>query len=417
MAVSHIDANQRAYGPQNSAIPGSPVQYFINPVGIQSIILSAIELGPSTQLTTNSLEAMSANAMLSPQKGSPSHITFPLVQGMAFVTALYVQLMPSIQSAVIFRTVTQVGSPRPGILKYRIVLEDGKNWLLYAIPTDGQDPKLKLVSSTQIQGVRGWTGMIQVSKNPLGADGEKSYDSSAGVYASSTAVSASVIESTGTYNIRWTKSGFVRGQSLLMFALPHHIQSLARETAGGRTTLQIQTTTKGLATAILADSWMLVQSDLPMDIGFAPWTPSTGTKTHISSKAQAMIQRVAISEINQDIDGQTNLDSMYFSGKALSKFATLIYTMHDMLNQKEAAMQGLTRLQAAFARFVSNQQMFPLVYDTVWKGVVSSAGYSGDLNQDFGNTGYNDHHFHYGKDLPYNLSVSFSPLSSSISNI
>jgi endo-1,3(4)-beta-glucanase len=37
------------------------------------------------------------------------------------------------------------------------------------------------------------------------------------------------------------------------------------------------------------------------------------------------------------------------------------------------------------------------VYDTVWRGAVSSASYTtGDSGQDFGNTYYNDHHFHYG---------------------
>ena len=396
MAISHIDPNQRAYGPQNNAIPGSPVQYFINPVGIQSIILSAIEFGSSTKLTTNALKAMSANAVLWPQAGSKSYVTFPMVQGMGFVTALYVDLMPSIQSAVFYRSVTQVSSPRAGIFKYRILLEDGKSWLLYAISADGQNPYLKLVSSTQIQGTRGWTGMVQVAKNPLGAEGEKQHDLSAGVYASYADVSASVAGTTGIYKIQWKKSGSLQGQNLLMYALPHHLRSFASSTANKQTALQLQTTTKGIATAILADNWTLVETNLPTDVSFAPWTPSARSKVAISSRVQAVIQQVANSEINQDIDGQTNLDSMYFSGKALSKFAILIYTMHDMLNQKEAAMQGLARLKAAFARFANNQQIYPLVYDTVWNGVVSSGGYSGNVLQDFGNTAYNDHHFHYG---------------------
>ena len=400
MAISHIDDSQRAYGPQNHAIPGSPVQYFINPVGIQSIILSAIELGSSTVLTTSSLQAMSANARLSPQTGSKSGIEFPLVQGMGFVSALYVNLMPSIQSAVQFRTVTLVGSPRADVFKYRLLLEDGKNWLLYAIPADGQDPKLKLVSSTQVQGKRGWQGTIQVARNPIGPGGEGIYDTSVGVYATQATVSASVSGTTGTYAISWTKGGFTRSQPLVMFALPHHIQSFDSHTASKKTALHLQTTTKGVATAILTDSWTLVESNLPTDIGFAPWSPSTRSRTTLSANAGFFIQDVANSEISQDIDGLTNLDSMYFSGKALSKFATLIYTMHDMLGQKDAALQGLTRLKAAFARFVNNEQIHPLVYDTVWKGVVSSGGYpAGDSGQDFGNTYYNDHHFHYGTSL------------------
>lgn len=179
LAVSHIDANQRASGPQSTAIPGAPVQYFINPIGIQSLVLSAIELGPSTILTTRSLKAFSSNAILSPQADSSSSITFPLVQGMAFVTGIYHELMPAIQSSVFFRTVTQVAAPRAGIFKYKITLEDDKSWLLYAKPNNGQDPRLQLMSHTLLQGIRGWSGTIQIAKNPAGASGESIYDGSA----------------------------------------------------------------------------------------------------------------------------------------------------------------------------------------------------------------------------------------------
>ena len=43
LSVTHIDASQRAYGPDGSA---DPVEYYINPIGIQSIVFSAAELGP-----------------------------------------------------------------------------------------------------------------------------------------------------------------------------------------------------------------------------------------------------------------------------------------------------------------------------------------------------------------------------------
>jgi len=127
MSISHVDADQRAYGPPNTSIPGSPVQYFINPLGIQSIILSAAELGSSTVLTSDSLKAFSANIHLQPQAGASGSITFPLVQGMAFVTSCYNRLQPVIQSGVIFRSVVAAGTVR-NMFKYRIVLEDGKNW-------------------------------------------------------------------------------------------------------------------------------------------------------------------------------------------------------------------------------------------------------------------------------------------------
>lgn len=396
LAVSHIDADQRVPGPPNTAIPRAPIQYFINPIGIQSLVLSAIELGPSTVLTTRSLEAFSSNAILSPQANSASSITFPLVQGMAFVTGIYNNLMPAIQSSIFFRTVTQVASPRAGVFKYNIKLEDNKNWLLYAKPNDGQDPRLQLMSNTLLQGLRGWSGTIQIAKNPAGSHGESIYDGSAGVFPTTAAVSGFVSGNEGTYRIHWTKSGLTN-LPLLTYALPHHIQSFDYTTSRSRTKIQLQTTTKGVATAVIGDSWNLVEQDLPIDLSFAPWTPMTRSKTTLSDGALRLIQQVAASEINQDYSSQTNLDSMYFSGKALAKFATIIYTTNDLLRQQSLAIQGLDELKGAFARFATNQQIYALVYDTVWKGVVSNGSYiTGDSGQDFGNTYYNDHHFHYG---------------------
>lgn len=396
MAVSHIDANQRAYGPPNKKLPGAPVQYFINPIGIQSIILSAIELGNSTRLTSNSLEAFSVNAVLSPQADSLSSITLPLVQGMGFVTGVYKNLMPAIQTSIFFRKVLQVASPRAGVYKYHITLEDGKIWLLYATPSNGQDPSLKLVSTTKLQGLRGWSGAIQVAKNPSGPIGEANYDGSAGVLPVTAAVSGSVSGTKGSYKIQWAKAGLTKFP-LLMYALPHHIQSFDGPTSNGKRSMQLQTTTKGIATAVVGDSWTFLESNLPTDMGFAPWTPMTKSSTTLSSAAMSLIHQVAVSELNQDYEVQTNLDSMYFSGKALAKLATLIYATHDLLKKPDLALQGLKQLKAAFARFATNKQRYPLAYDSVWNGIVSSGSYvTGDPGLDFGNTNYNDHHFHYG---------------------
>ena len=94
---------------------------------------------------------------------------------------------------------------------------------------------------------------------------------------------------------------------------------------------------------------------------------------------------------------QSDLNSMYYAGKALSKFATLVWTINDIADNPGLAAAGLANLKSAFAIFVDQQQPYPLVYDTVWGGVVSSASYiTGNSGDDFGNTYYNDHHFHYG---------------------
>jgi endo-1,3(4)-beta-glucanase len=85
-----------------------------------------------------------------------------------------------------------------------------------------------------------------------------------------------------------------------------------------------------------------------------------------------------------------------------------------LLKNPKLAQSGLTDLKAAFQRFITNRQQFPLYYECEWfhvelehrikltskagwGGIVSSASYkTGDSGIDFGNTFYNDHHFHYG---------------------
>lgn len=400
LAVSHVEPNQRGYGPSNTAIPGQPVKYFINPIGIQSIILSAIELASSTILTTDNLLAFSVNANLLPSSGSSAKITFPLVQGMGFVTGIYTNLQPAIQSSVFFRSVVLVGSLYGEIVKYRITLEDNKTWLVYARSNDGRDPQLSFVSRILLRGVPNWRGTIQIAKNPIASAGEQVYDASAGIYATNATITGSANGVASVYQLGWTKAGFVSRNpppKLIMFALPHHLQSLdgTGYTAPVVTAVKLQTTTKGVATAVVGDSWNLLES-LPTGIGFAPWAPST-QRTSLSEGAKRLIKDVATAELKQDVEAQSNLDSMYFSGKALSKFATLVYAVHDILEVPSLAEEGLSRLKVAFARFVTNKQIYPLVYDIVWKGIVSSCTYvTGNSGLDFGNTFYNDHHFHYG---------------------
>jgi endo-1,3(4)-beta-glucanase len=142
---------------------------------------------------------------------------------------------------------------------------------------------------------------------------------------------------------------------------------------------------------------------------------------------------VAIQEISQNMLQQTNQSSLYFSGKvrkithstqprsdrgevqALAKFAVMIVTINDLLKDKALAQTGLSQLKLAVARFAENKQQHPLVYESkvsrclfdersvsnavqgAWGGVVSTETYTtGNSGADFGNTYYNDHHFHYG---------------------
>lgn len=399
MSISHIDADQKVDGPQNNAVPGDPVHYYVNPLGIQSVIISAAELGSSAVMTSDSLEAFSANINLQPSAGSTSRVSFPVAQGMAFITALYTELTPAIQSSIFFNRIEGPFFPKAGIWKYRLYLEDQKQWIMYVMPSDGKtDPNIKLSSSTLLSGNPGFTGTIQIAKNPLASiQSEGVLDASVGVYPVAGKIQGFADGDTASYSLAWDKGGeFASNTSLLMYALAHHVESFDDTTKSAVTSLQLDTTTKGLATAILADAWTMVESNLPTTMGFAPWSQGQNIVS-LSGSAQEDIQPIAAAEISQDIDKQSNLNSMYYSGKALSKFAQILYTMNDLTDQKSLAAAGLVKLKSAFAVFSTNKQQFPLVYDTAWKGVVSSASYvTGDSGVDFGNSYYNDHHFHWG---------------------
>ncbi|KAE8444064.1 hypothetical protein EG329_000932 [Mollisiaceae sp. DMI_Dod_QoI] len=399
MSIQHIDASQRVFGPNPSA---NPAQYFINPIGIQSVVLSATELGASTTLSMDSLTAFSANVNLLPNPGAAPAITFPLAQGMGFVTGIFNGATPLLQTGVFFRSITKATTgPKPGVTKFSIQLEDGKIWLVYAYSPSGAGLDFTVVNNGLAQATSGFNGIIQIAKSTSSAS-EALYDAACGAYPITTALSGVANGVTGSYTLLFSAAG-MPNTKLLMFALPHHVQSFDPNTAAGVTSFKLDTTTKGAATAVVGNSWTMIEN-LPVGMGFGPWNPSAGnpggqgsTEFSFSQSTMAAMSAVAQSEISQNMSTQSNLNSMYYSGKALAKFAQITYALEALLDQPALAQSGLNELKAAFAVFAENRQQFPLVHETAWGGIVSSASYvTGDSGVDFGNTYYNDHHFHYG---------------------
>lgn len=295
-----------------------------------------------------------------------------------------------------FNTITPLASPAAGVTKYRLLLDDGNTWLLYATATNGSGLALTLLNTTRLEASGSFTGIIQVAKNPGNvAAQEVSYDSSAGAYATTATLSGWVDGASGSYTLSWAKVA-VNNSPLLMMALPHAIQSMDLTTLAGLTTIQLQTTTKGLATGVIGDSWTLVEPSMPVDIGFGPWNARTGSTNTIPAAAMTAIKTAGISDLSQDMNNQSNLNSMYYSGKALAKFAAAIYAVHDLAGDVSTAQAGLAKLEDAYELFANNTQTYPLVYESQWGGVVSTASYvTGDDGDDFGNTYYSDHHFHW----------------------
>jgi endo-1,3(4)-beta-glucanase len=214
---------------------------------------------------------------------------------------------------------TQVAKdPKTNVRKFNFVLEDGTTWRLYAYKTKGDPLNLTVTNNGLASSSKPFYGLIQIAKDPKSSKSEAVLDNGCGIYATGMTISGSAVGTKGTYSFNWSKSGHTSG-NLWMFALPHHLTSFDAATTASIRDYKLQTPTKGVATIVGGTKWTMVEPSMPVNMGFAPWDPSTGSKG-LSTKAKTTIKPIAQSEVSQDMIAQTNLDSMYFSGKVSDGF-------------------------------------------------------------------------------------------------
>ncbi|KAH7135582.1 endo-1,3(4)-beta-glucanase 1 precursor [Dendryphion nanum] len=390
MNIAHIEEQELVYG------EGNPARAYINPRR-QSLIITAPELDRLSGLTTDTHLPFSVNINLVHRStGEEPKITFPVVQGMGFVTASFRSATPIIQCpGKGFKSISQP-VPVGKSTKFRIKDDDGRDWVAYVNPVPGLEYDTSSFIATDEHnfiGPSNFKGTIQIAKNPLGPEGEAIYDKAAGSFAAEAILTGTIDDIKGKYTLSYTRVG---QSPLLMFVLPHHIQSLDSDLKPNVTKLQLRTTTKGIATAIWGEKLTFLEPNLPTTMGFAPWTPTINLpRLRQFAQSVPLLTTIALQDMHAAIALETPPDSMYFAGKTLAKFATILFVLKDILNNP-GYVEGLTKLKAEMARYIQNKQKHPLFYDDDWKGLVSNAGFTEGPGADFGNTYYNDHHFHYG---------------------
>lgn len=367
LTVSHVTAEQRVFGPpaaecQHHGRPDGTAAagYYFSPPIVQNIVLDAAELGAGTTLTVEDLTHMSA--MVSVRPGGAAQrpaVQFPLVQGQGFVTGLYDGSRPVVRSAMAITSVDGLvpdaatgGAAGSGhavvgrggaVRRFVLHMNDGAAWLLYARHRPGTAP-LVLQRTAHIgvlEARQAFCGLLQVARAMPGPRRpvEQSilvYDRSAGVYATGVVLSGRTAATDGhvgrpdgSYRFGFAKAPAVGGSGaqqkeppLLMFALPHHRASFDERTRVASTYVELQTPTNGIARAVAADAWTMVEPDLAPDLGFLPWDPQTRrtVRSLSSSAVRQTIWAVARHELSEDMDAQSDLDSVYFSGKVLRTF-------------------------------------------------------------------------------------------------
>lgn len=391
LAISHTIDKQFVVGPENGS------QFYFSPLGICSMGLTAVEMDNGARMTVNDTQDLSCHLTFSGQ-GSNGRLEVPLVQGMGFVTGIYRGLRPKISSLVGFDKVEKLPAPKPTMQKYKFTLFNGITWLMYVtVPRGVEEPMFYLTEEKSfVANIAGNGIIVQLASAPAGS--EAAYDKAAGRYVTSASITGDVFDngSKGVYRIQYEAEGKSVDGKPLVFAAPHHVSSFTNQMVSKQANIQLDSTNMGKLTGYISHVLEMIEV-LPNFIGFQPYSSFKASSMNIGANERNLIGQVATQELQMaDMLNECHLDSMYFSGKKLDKYAQIIFTCKYILRDDNLAKLGLEKLKEAFGRFSQNKQKFPLVYDTTWKGLISVAGLNGDPLQDFGNSYYNDHNFHYG---------------------
>ncbi|CAI4616913.1 ASN_HP2_G0034930.mRNA.1.CDS.1 [Saccharomyces cerevisiae] len=385
LAANHTLASQRVFDTTTN-----PPRFYFNPTNIKSFVFKAREFVSSNDIKLEFRDMKHMSMCLLMSLSSSQFIEFPLVQGMGFVTAIYHDLGFELRSAVGFRSLERISvNERYG--KYNIQLENNRNWILYLTSPDysfPQDFQISLLDSNTIISSHKINGLIC----QLSADSVPSIDMAAGCYPVYCDLSGQTVDEHFTnYRFNYTVAGYSQSGTTLMYALPHHKAAFTPEMQEREIASSLDSTVKGLMTGYLTNSFDM-QVQVPQELGFEPVALSLNKKADYSQEKLSKIREAAVQEVQlSDPQQESNIDSMYFSGKILAKYAWILYVTHYILHDENLTKELLSKLTIAMERFISNQQVLPLNYDVSWKGIISS----GSSSQDFGNSYYNDHHFHY----------------------
>ncbi|QLL33666.1 hypothetical protein HG536_0E05770 [Torulaspora globosa] len=401
IAVQHTTTSQYSFGNYDS---NGNSQFLINPLNIGELVLSSANFDSAAAVKVDNMKTSSATVKLVQGASSEDYLELPLVQGMGFATGVYHgSLIAKLGSEVGFKTLLQEKSQflADGILKYRVELLNGFSWLCYIVVPDNMskdDFKLQAQNAYSVTANLAVDGLImQVAIAPDDSNLEVFYDEAAGMYAYELQLSGSSDGNVANYEFQYATEGESLSGNTMIFALPHHANALISSMENSYTGIQVQSTTKGTMKGYLATR-LLFSQKLNRQISWLPWSPLLGSADlKYSSEQLKLLAEVANKELQVSIASSISQLNTYYIGKVIDKYAYILLTVSQIIGDEVTTRSTLANLKTAFDTLLKNKQLYPLIYDTKFSGLVSSGDWASTSTQyDFGNTYYNDHHFHYG---------------------
>eukprot|EP01130_Rhizamoeba_saxonica_P019302 TRINITY_DN993_c0_g1_i1.p1 TRINITY_DN993_c0_g1~~TRINITY_DN993_c0_g1_i1.p1 ORF type:complete len:722 (+),score=114.93 TRINITY_DN993_c0_g1_i1:404-2569(+) len=316
-------------------------------------------------------------------------ITFPIIRGMAYVTAIYEGTTPIIYTNAAF---TKVNNQTTGTISgTKFVIHNSLNqiWVLYVLtPND----LTFTISNNQLIASEPYHGILRIAKlpNDKQSDAEIIYDSHYDSYPTGGELSLKMgmlSKTKATYSFNWNKVG---KSTLLHFTFPHHQDIISSKS--GLTSLKLWSTTKGEMVAYIGNKWNLNEDDLTSIKWLPPRKPS---------KSDQIIKQLETDINSMDVTANTVKGENYFGGKGVAKIA-LLCLLADHFELPDLLDTCLSKVKEGISPYVNGENINSLRYDTTYKGVIGHGGLHCDNPDifcpgvDFGNSYYNDHHYHWG---------------------
>ncbi|KAJ2886607.1 hypothetical protein H4R27_000551 [Coemansia aciculifera] len=313
----------------------------------------------------------------------------------------------------------------------QVTLNDGSQWLLVTKPTIQwkQTGNSQLTPATSTTPFTGILQMAHLGDNP--SSNVNVLQAYAGTYPTEGSVtyakilnkqgvgrSADIVyfyktntDGGGDTSMIYSTRSVPTSMQLLTFMLPHHVDLLTNSSILSPG-LSGYRSTKGPLTAVAGN---IITYSQPLD----------GTQSFEGQHAMTASDKESVQkQLYLDVAASINITAPdpYFFGKGIAKIARLYQIAQELGDTQSASTLKDKLIGYMKPWLVTRTNSDPLVYDTTWGGVVSTAGLA-DPSADFGQGRYNDHHFHYGYHLyagavlaKYDINA-FAPLREPLSQL
>lgn len=366
---------------------------------VKDAIFGAIEFSGQPKFLVTDWSDLGCTLELS--TSSDCKIVSDILSGMAYGTYRYTNLTPKLTMSTAIISLNGEGPGTVTTSRLEISLNNGQKWIVYSLSSEGtvEEPiTWTCEDGTNVRASSVFNGIIRASLL-VGENGNPEVSAALDRYRTCIPISGTVdIPDDTSYSLEYKTMGDCGG-GLLHYGQQHHVDSIDMSFITAVTGMTSNSATRGpmqaLATNCREDScqWKFFETqETATDI-----FPPRGVSTSLTNQHRLM------EKLRQDIEAQWSVPlggSYYFNGKLVQKYASLCIVASDenVVGSDSALLQTcLGKLREVMQPYLTNSWTNELVYDVIYGGIVSSEGFKRkDAGADFGNSMYNDHHFHFG---------------------